>query len=205
MKKTKPPCIRRKAHSSLLETRENITPKERLDTLVALKKIQAFYKKERERFNAEITILDLEKSFETIIQGVVFKGRIDRIDKTADNEIVLLDYKFKSDLKLDNMSKTQRGGLSPIEIAQISTDYTDYQMAIYVHALKNLGYKDPIKAFFYDLRKGELLEEDELILQAKMDHLEFSLIPKLKQEIDFEKTLEVKDCEYCSFKDMCNR
>ncbi|MBM0620192.1 ATP-dependent deoxyribonuclease AddB [Helicobacter pylori] len=186
----------------LLETRENITPKERLDTLVALKKIQAFYLKEKERFNTKIKILDLEKSFETIIQGVIFKGRIDRIDKTADNEIILLDYKFKNDLKLDNMSKTQRGGLSPIEIAQISTDY---QMAIYAFALKNLGYKDPIKAFFYDLRKGELLEEDELILQAKMDHLEFSLIPKLKQEIDFEKTLEVKDCEYCSFKDMCNR
>ncbi|MGL2543116.1 ATP-dependent deoxyribonuclease AddB [Helicobacter pylori] len=186
----------------LLETRENITPKERLDTLVALKKIQAFYLKEKERFNTKIKILDLEKSFETIIQGVIFKGRIDRIDKTADNEIILLDYKFKSDLKLDNMSKTQRGGLSPIEIAQISTDY---QMAIYAFALKNLGYKEPIKAFFYDLRKGELLEEDELILQAKMDHLEFSLIPKLKQEIDFEKTLEVKDCEYCSFKDMCNR
>ncbi|EJB49638.1 ATP-dependent deoxyribonuclease AddB [Helicobacter pylori] len=186
----------------LLEKRENITLKERLDTLVALKKIQAFYLKEKERFNAEITILDLEKSFETIIQGVIFKGRIDRIDKTADNEIILLDYKFKSDLKLDNMSKTQRGGLSPIEIAQISTDY---QMAIYARALKNLGYKEPIKAFFYDLRKGELLEEDELILQAKMDHLEFSLIPKLKQEIDFKKTLEVKDCEYCSFKNMCNR
>ncbi|MGL2786550.1 ATP-dependent deoxyribonuclease AddB [Helicobacter pylori] len=186
----------------LLETRENVTLKERLDTLVALKKIQAFYKKERERFNTEITILDLEKSFETIIQGVAFKGRIDRIDKTADNEIILLDYKFKSDLKLDNMSEKQKKSLSPIEIAQISTDY---QMATYAHALKNLGYKEPIKAFFYDLRKGELLEEDELILQAKMDHLEFSLIPKLKQEIDFEKTLEVKDCEYCSFKDMCNR
>ncbi|GAA8029488.1 ATP-dependent deoxyribonuclease AddB [Helicobacter pylori] len=186
----------------LLETRENITPKERLNTLVALKKIQAFYLKEKERFKAKIKILDLEKSFETTIQGVIFKGRIDRIDKTADNEIILLDYKFKSDLKLDNMSKTQRGGLSPIEIAQISTDY---QMAIYAFALKNLGYKESIKAFFYDLRKGELLEEDELVLQAKMDHLEFSLIPKLKQEIDFEKTLELKDCEYCSFKDMCNR
>ncbi|MFP6120605.1 ATP-dependent deoxyribonuclease AddB [Helicobacter pylori] len=185
-----------------LETRENITPKERLDTLIALKKIQAFYLKEKERFKAKIKILDLEKSFETTIQGVAFKGRIDRIDKTADNEIILLDYKFKNDLKLDNMSKTQRGSLSPIEIAQISTDY---QMAIYAFALKNLGYKEPIKAFFYDLRKGELLEEDELVLQAKMDHLEFSLIPKLKQEIDFEKTLEVKDCEYCSFKDMCNR
>ncbi|MFP6239143.1 ATP-dependent deoxyribonuclease AddB [Helicobacter pylori] len=186
----------------LLETRENITPKERLDTLIALKKIQAFYLKEKERFKAKIKILDLEKSFETTIQGVVFKGRIDRIDKTADNEIILLDYKFKSDLKLDNMSEKQRKSLSPIEIAQISTDY---QMAIYAFALKNLGYKDPIKAFFYDLRKGELLEEDELDLQAKMDYLKSSLIPKLKQEIDFEKTLEVKDCEYCSFKDMCNR
>ncbi|RVY77353.1 PD-(D/E)XK nuclease family protein [Helicobacter pylori] len=186
----------------LLETRENVTPKERLDTLVALKKIQAFYLKEKERFKAKIKILDLEKSFETTIQGVMFKGRIDRIDKTANNEIILLDYKFKNDLKLDSMSEKQRKRLSPKEIAQISTDY---QMAIYARVLKNLGYKDPIKAFFYDLRKGELLEEDELVLQAKMDHLEFSLIPKLKQEIDFEKTLEVKDCEYCSFKDMCNR
>ncbi len=186
----------------LLETRENITPKERLDTLIVLKKIQAFYLKEKERFKAKIKILDLEKSFETTIQGVIFKGRIDRIDKTADNEVILLDYKFKSDLKLDNMSKTQREGLSPIEIAQISTDY---QMAVYAFALKNLGYKGPIKAFFYDLRKGKLLEEEEPILQAKMDYLKSSLIPDLKQEIDFEKTLEVKDCEYCSFKDMCNR
>ncbi|KNX46927.1 exonuclease [Helicobacter pylori] len=186
----------------LLETKENITPKERLDTLIALKKIQAFYIKEKERFKAKIKILDLEKSFETTIQGVAFKGRIDRIDKTADNEMILLDYKFKSELKLDNMSKTQRGDLSPIEIAQIRADY---QMAIYAFALKNLGYKGPIKAFFYDLRKGELLEEEELTLQAKMHYLEFSLIPKLKQEMDFEKTLEVKDCEYCSFKDMCNR
>ncbi|MGL2420030.1 PD-(D/E)XK nuclease family protein [Helicobacter pylori] len=186
----------------LLKTRENITPKERLDTLIALKKIQAFYAKEKERFKAKIKILDLEKSFETTIQGVAFKGRIDRIDKTADNEMILLDYKFKSELKLDNMSKTQKGDLSPIEIAQISTDY---QMAVYAFALKNLGYKEPIKAFFYDLRKGELLEEEGLTLQAKMHYLEYSLIPKLKQEIDFEKTLEVKDCEYCSFKDMCNR
>ncbi|GHS16900.1 ATP-dependent deoxyribonuclease AddB [Helicobacter pylori] len=186
----------------LLETKGNITPKERLDTLIALKKIQAFYVKEKERFNAKIKILDLEKSFETTIQGVAFKGRIDRIDKTANNEMILLDYKFKSDLKLDNMSEKQRGGLSPIEIAQISADY---QMAIYAFALKNLGYKGPIKAFFYDLRKGKLLEEEEPILQAKMDYLESSLIPKLQQEIDFEKTLEVKDCEYCSFKDMCNR
>ncbi len=201
-KKDKNPYVLEERLIWLLETRENITPKERLDTLVALKKIQAFYLKEKERFKAKIKILDLEKSFETTIQGVAFKGRIDRIDKTADNEIILLDYKFKNDLKLDNMSKTQRGSLSPIEIAQISTDY---QMAIYAFALKNLGYREPIKAFFYDLRKGELLEEDELVLQAKMVHLEFSLIPKLKQEIDFEKTLEVKDCEYCSFKDMCNR
>ncbi|WRB67405.1 ATP-dependent deoxyribonuclease AddB [Helicobacter pylori] len=186
----------------LLETRGNITPKERLDTLIALKKIQAFYLKEKERFNAKIKILDLEKSFETTIQGVAFKGRIDRIDKTADNEIILLDYKFKSDLKLDNMSEKQRGSLSPIEIAQISADY---QMTIYAFALKNLGYKGPIKAFFYDLRKGKLLEEEEPVLQAKMDYLKSSLIPKLKQEIDFEKTLEIKDCEYCSFKDMCNR
>ncbi|WP_187941633.1 PD-(D/E)XK nuclease family protein [Helicobacter pylori] len=200
--KDKNPYVLEERLIQLLETRENITPKERLDTLIALKKIQAFYLKEKERFNAKIKILDLEKSFETAIQGVVFKGRIDRIDKTADNEITLLDYKFKNDLKLDNMSKIQREGLSPIEIAQISTDY---QMAIYAFALKNLGYKEPIKAFFYDLRKGELLEEDELTLQAKMDHLEFSLIPKLKQEIVFEKTLEAKDCEYCSFKDMCNR
>ncbi|GAA8543105.1 ATP-dependent deoxyribonuclease AddB [Helicobacter pylori] len=200
--KDKNPYILEERLIWLLETRENITPKERLDTLVALKKIQAFYLKEKERFKAKIKILDLEKSFETTIQGVAFKGRIDRIDKTADNEIILLDYKFKSELKLDNMSKKQRGDLSPIEIAQISTDY---QMAIYAFALKNLGYKGPIRAFFYDLRKGELVEEEKPNLQAKMDYLEFSLIPKLKQEMDFEKTLEVKDCEYCSFKDMCNR
>ncbi|MCH4600970.1 PD-(D/E)XK nuclease family protein [Helicobacter pylori] len=193
--KDKNPYVLEERLVQLLKTRENITPKERLDTLIALKKIQAFYVKEKERFKAKIKILDLEKSFETIIQGVAFKGRIDRIDKTADNEMILLDYKFKSELKLDNMSKNQ-------EIAQISTDY---QMAIYAFALKNLGYKGPIKAFFYDLRKGELLEEEGPILQAKMHYLESSLIPKLKQEIVFKKTLEVKDCEYCSFKDMCNR
>ncbi|WP_033751024.1 ATP-dependent deoxyribonuclease AddB [Helicobacter pylori] len=200
--KNKSPNLLKERLIQLLEKKENTTPKERLDTLVAIEKIQAFYKKEQQRFSEKITILDLEKSFETTVEGILFKGRIDRIDKSADNEIILLDYKFKSELQLDNMSKKQRGNLSPTEIAQISPDY---QMAIYAYALKNLGYKDPIKAFFYDLRKGELVGEDELFLQAKINHLVHSLIPKLKQEIDFKKTSEVKDCEYCSFKDMCNR
>lgn len=198
--KNKSPNLLKERLIQLLETRENTTPKERLDTLVAIEKIQAFYRKEQQRFNEKITILKLEEKFEEPIEGIVFKGRIDRIDKTADNETILLDYKFKSDLKLDNMSK--RKNLTPTEIAKESTDY---QMAIYVYALKNLGYKEPIKAFFYDLKKGELVEEDKPILQAKMDYLAHSLIPKLKEKIDFEKTSEIKNCEYCSFKDMCNR
>lgn len=37
-------------------------------------------------------------------------------------------------------------------------------MVIYVFVFKNLGYKEFIKVFFYDLRKGELLEEEEFIL-----------------------------------------
>lgn len=37
-------------------------------------------------------------------------------------------------------------------------------MVIYVCVFKNLGYKGFIKVFFYDLRKGELLEEDEFVL-----------------------------------------
>lgn len=57
-----------------METRENITPKERLDALVATKKIQAFYKKERERFNAEITILDLEKALKRSFKALFLKG-----------------------------------------------------------------------------------------------------------------------------------
>ncbi|WP_104748848.1 PD-(D/E)XK nuclease family protein [Helicobacter cetorum] len=198
----KSPHLLEERLTQLLETRENTTSKERLDTLVAIKKIQAFYIKEQQRFNEKINILELEKGFETTIDGITFKGRIDRIDKEITNHIILLDYKFKSDLKLDNMSEKQRNSLSPTEIAQTSTDY---QMAIYVYALKNLGYKEPIKAFFYDLRKGELKEEEELILQAKMAYLDDTLIPLLKQEISFSKTLETKACGFCSFKDMCNQ
>lgn len=58
----------------LLETRENITPKERLDTLVALKKIQAFYLKEKERFNTKIKILDLEKALKRLFKALFLKG-----------------------------------------------------------------------------------------------------------------------------------
>ncbi|AFI06292.1 ATP-dependent deoxyribonuclease AddB [Helicobacter cetorum] len=182
--------------TQLLEKKENITQKERLDTLVAIKKIQAFYANEQQRFSEKINILELEKGFETTINNITFKGRIDRIDKDNHHNTLLLDYKFKSKVE-PSMIKTS--------IDEMLETCTDYQMAIYAFALKNLGYQEPIKAFFYDLRKGELVEEEELILKAKMNHLEHVLIPLLKQEIDFSKTLETKACDFCSFKDMCNR
>ncbi|WP_104713808.1 PD-(D/E)XK nuclease family protein [Helicobacter cetorum] len=182
--------------TQLLEKKENITQKERLDTLVAIKKNQAFYIKEQQRFSEKINILELEKGFETTINGITFKGRIDRIDEDNHHSTLLLDYKFKSKVE-PSVIKTS--------IDEMLETCTDYQMAIYAFALKNLGYQEPIKAFFYDLRKGELKEEEELILKAKMNYLEHTLIPLLKQEIDFSKTLETKACEFCSFKDMCNR
>ena len=58
----------------LLETRENITPKERLDTLVVLKKSRLFIKKSENALMQKSPFLILKKALKRLFKALFLKG-----------------------------------------------------------------------------------------------------------------------------------
>lgn len=140
--------------------------------------LQKFWELEEKHASQGCFILGCEKEFETKIGGFDFIGRIDRIDE-ADGKISLIDYKLKSEVKiLPN----------------------DFQLLIYEYGAKSLGYKGEIKAYLYDLKKPQLVQDNSLEEknQVLLDQLE-----AFSQEVNFEKTQEKKSCRYCPYVDIC--
>lgn len=140
--------------------------------------LENFWELEEKRASKGYMVLGCEKMFETKIEGFDFTGRIDRIDE-IDGEICLIDYKLKSDVKIDA---------------------NDFQLLIYEYGARSLGYKGEIRAYLYDLKKAELIEEESLEEKKQV------LLHQLKafgQEVDFEKTQDKKSCRYCPYTDIC--
>lgn len=168
-----------------IECMAGISAMDRIKLQLAIKELDAFWKNEIERVETGIAVLGCEKDFETKIGEFVFSGRIDRID-TFSNKIFLIDYKFKSELKVDTEEDLEES--------------CDFQLPVYLYGAKALGYDGEIEGYFYDLKKGEFRKEEVLEQKAKI------LERKLKifdDEIDFEMTQEKKNCKYCCFVDIC--
>ncbi|WP_180674068.1 PD-(D/E)XK nuclease family protein [Helicobacter sp. 13S00477-4] len=158
-----------------------------LDFEFSFKSLEAFWENESNRVKkADIVVLDCEKTFEIQIAGFPFKGVIDRIDN-CDGEILLIDYKFKSNLKVDKEKDLDRT--------------SDFQLPVYFYAAKYLGYaNNNIKAYYYDLKEGKMKEEETLEIKATF--LE-SKLKVFEKEVDFQMTHDRKICSYCDYKDIC--
>ncbi|MDO7252580.1 PD-(D/E)XK nuclease family protein [Helicobacter cappadocius] len=146
--------------------------------------LQNFWKIEQKRSFEGCMVLGCEQEFRTNIAGFNFLGRIDRIDE-LDGVIYLIDYKYKSKLKVNSKKETQ---------------YPDFQLAVYDYGARSLGYDGKIKGYIYDLKKGELLEEESFEKNKQ------KLLEELKifhEEINFETTEEKKTCRYCPYEDIC--
>lgn len=161
-----------------------------LDLEVWKKKLYDFYLYDLERLKNR-KILDLEKKFNIVFDGIKLKGVIDRVDK-YDNIYEIIDYKTSSSLKVDTARNYEKS--------------VDFQLEFYYLAAQELYKTDTINSYYYDLHNTKLIEE--ITLDKKLELLceKFDEIKELsKNEITFNKCEEKSTCQYCAYKIICNR
>ncbi|RXJ68828.1 hypothetical protein CRV08_05165 [Halarcobacter ebronensis] len=136
-----------------------------------------------------ITILELEKPFLIDFNNIKIRGTIDRIEKQAGNSFNVIDYKTSSTLKVDTLKNYEKS--------------TDFQLEFYYLALKELYKSDSIRCFYYDLYELELKEE--IAIDEKIKRLEEILSNLSTTSVNFEKCESLSSCQFCIYKDLCNR
>lgn len=165
---------------------QNANPYLTLELELWKTKIKQFFNNEKARFEDGVEVYDLEKNFRIVHNGVVLKGKIDRIDKLKNGTFSILDYKTSSNLKIDT-DKT-------IENA------TDFQLEFYFLATKDLGIS---QVAYYDLSDGKI--KDELVLEAKLQRLSEILNTFATKNVEFSMCEKDKTCEFCPYKVICGK
>ena len=141
-------------------------------------KIKKFVQTEIERFRQGITIYKLEENI-TIdnYRGFKLVGKIDRIDKLPNGDLVVIDYKS---------SEPNR---------------KDYQLLFYYLLLRERGESISTEnLYYYNLQTGKLIPNSVELLDLEK---ELSNLENLsQQEINFSK---IQRCpEHCPYFDMCS-
>ena len=164
-----------------------------------LEKLNKFAIQEIKRFSSGITVLELEKSLTVKnYNGFELTGKIDRIDKNSNGDLIVIDYKLTKPNKIELFSEWQT--------LFKSKTIPDFQLVIYYILLKKSGYKVNLKNFYYYiLSTGELIqnrstvEEFDLFLKTIQ---KLSLEDIIKMQLD----LNIDDCnnQFCPyFKTLC--
>lgn len=150
----------------------------------------AFMENELVRFQNGISIVALEKPFLFEYGGITWKGQIDRIDRLQQG-LAVLDYKIKDSIRID----------SPRTVEKTA----DFQLEIYALAVKTLYPDSEIaSAAFYDVRKGQILEET--LLEEKTGMLDEKIALLKEQSILFEKQdSNPALCRNCPYSTLCDR
>ena len=151
-------------------------------------KLKGFINKQVIHFNEGYRVKHRETEFQAPIQGLNFKGRIDRIDEKESHTMVI-DYK-SGQIKEANREKNLE-------------TLTDFQMSIY-HQMLLEKYPNLMLIFIKILANGE---EEEIKKLEEKNNLLFQHIELLKETKNFTaiKCEEVKTCTYCEFALMCER
>lgn len=169
--------------------RVRITEKYRSEMLgQSLKK---FVAEEIKRFSEGVTPLEFEKKVSTEIQGVKFRGVIDRIDAVKGGKAVI-DYKFR-DVKTINK-------FNPETIE-------DVQMPIYAMMFNGEENVMPVFTGWYDMKnKFELIPAFD---EANFYLLEEFILETAHRLFDpstpYEKTTKISRCKTCNYRHICGR
>lgn len=148
------------------------------------KKMVDFIAYENIRRDNKIVIDKAELPFELKYNDITIKGKIDRIDKYSDGSYEILDYKTSSNLKIDTIKTYENS--------------TDFQLEFYYLALRDKEIKD---VSYYQLSNNTI--KSEIVLKEKLILLEYHLKSLKTQQVNFKKTDEVSNCQFCPYKDIC--
>jgi ATP-dependent helicase/nuclease subunit B len=184
---------------------------------VSKKFIQKYLRKEKEEVknnpNQKRRIIQLEENLKTNLEitgigSVNFKGKADRIDE-INGETVVIDYKSGS------VTQTELNTKALDDILE-SKKSKAFQLIMYawLYSKSVQNHKD-ISAGIISMRKlnqGLIrfnINNEPSIDQSKLNKFESILIDLINKLFDinlpFKQTEEIKDCEYCPFKLICNR
>ncbi|WP_299547858.1 PD-(D/E)XK nuclease family protein [uncultured Helicobacter sp.] len=173
-----------------LRLEQSDSQRERFESELAKKYLKGVFDLEQERLQDGWNPISFESDFEFTFCEFIFKGRIDRIDE-KNNEILILDYKYKRSLKIDSEKSYEKS--------------TDFQLPIYYLAIKKQKPSCNVEVGFYDLYEAEIKKEKDL--EAKIKALEGKLeaIKQEASEVEFSLTNKRDVCKYCDFIYLCNR
>jgi ATP-dependent helicase/DNAse subunit B len=171
---------------------------------------------------APFSIVGLEYNVDTDINinlgsstaNIKIGGQIDRIDRT-DYALRIIDYKTgKDELKFkelddvfnpEKISKTKAIFQTFMYSYIISTEFTDNKIVPMVYSIKGLFNKT--SSFEISSDKCDTFQKDGFLgIKADVEEK----IKQLLEEIfdinrPFEQTQNIKNCEYCIYKEMCGR
>jgi RecB family exonuclease len=149
-------------------------------------KMKEFAQLETERFNEGWVVQDCEASMTCEFAGLNLIGQIDRLD-VRDKELYVIDYKT---------------GSYPIHNKNNFTEATDFQLEFYYLLVKDKA--EVIHCAYYDLNENKLVKES--FLEEKLAVLESNIKDMLaRDEINFVKTEDEKNCLFCDYKIICGR
>ena len=143
-------------------------------------KLKGFVETQLNHFQAQWRVIAREQEFQANINGLEFKGRIDRLDQSQTATLVL-DYK-------SGRVEKEPKELNPEKI-------TDFQMPIYNELLKG-KYQNISLAYLKILENGDMQEVKHLEQRVELlkEHIEL-----LKKTTSFtlQKCDESKKCRFC--------
>lgn len=149
-------------------------------------KLSPFFENEIARFHEGWEVTYRELLSETMIEGIRFSGRIDRIDRLGDT-LEIIDYK---------------SGSYPDITKAPSLEEVDYQLSIYACMAEALG--EVAYCSYYDLTNGVLVREP--YLQERIENLQNILREIREQKTwEWERTEEYIRCRYCPYAYLCER
>ena len=149
--------------------------------------LEEFYKKsEQEGWNVHITV---EKGFRFRVKNHVIKGQIDRIDKTAEGKLAIIDYKTgKPKEKLNTEDKSQ------LLIYQIASES--------VIELRNLGEVGELRYYYLDNNSTQVFKGSAEEIEKEKNKID-TIITEIKNK-NFNPTPSKEVCQFCDFKDICD-
>ena len=150
------------------------------------KKLERVMNYEKIRKQNGIVIFDVEKEFRVNYNGVILKGKIDRIDKYPDNSYEILDYKTSSSLKIDTAKNYE--------------DSKDFQLEFYYLASRDKMIKN---VAYYMLNDATI--QSEVMLKEKLEILDIHLKALKTTKVDFKMCEDISNCQFCSYSVICNR